>query len=664
MKQGKYLFILPILALMLGSCDSNITSSSSVSSGTSNISSSTTTSSQTSVVIDEEFILETLQSNISLSGMLEVEEKQANIDVYIDNNEYMLNKNSSDGEKTNIHYFRGSGENSNNVVIQNYNYQNEVIEKLLLDDNNQPISFETFSNPFAFLTIDEIEKESDVFTINLDNVKYLKLFELLTGINDEAESMSISISAENDVLSTFSIVSKSGSIFTANFVDKESIGAGSLSPLETLPEHELLKIAILFIKKGNYKVQTVDVDANDGYQYQNVTAIFTDEGYAVYDTPLAGDVPVDITGYIKLNDTQMGLFSANNFDDNPKGTAEPENKTMDDVRASFDIAPELFIPEGDNSYRLTDKYDFSDIKRELVDYDYYTNRYAQYILNDSFQIKITDRSVSTVIIEFTYVDSFGFECHVTTTLTDIGTTSFPFDVNDYISYSKPTTWNEYSEEIGEALNTMFGDSNLIPFLYTDEWEMSSSIEGIMLDGYFLNSEALSNALNQYCELLIEAGYSQSLDASNLYTKDTISIELETTSNDLYEMYILTLNLSVIETKDPLVVSTWLELDQKYQTNVVETLIALLGENYQDILPAIDLDAGWFVNSYGDSTYISNTYYENFDVEGAYDLFDTTLTNAGYDSYQDEYGYMVYSNDNITIELDISYGMFNITIVVE
>ena len=110
----------------------------------------------------------------------------------------MLNKNSSDGEKTNIHYFRGSGENSNNVVIQNYNYQNEVIEKLLLDDNNQPISFETFSNPFAFLTIDEIEKESDVFTINLDNVKYLKLFELLTGVNDEAESMSISILKEYD----------------------------------------------------------------------------------------------------------------------------------------------------------------------------------------------------------------------------------------------------------------------------------------------------------------------------------------------------------------------------------------------------------------------------------------------------------------------------------
>ena len=705
MKNKKYLLLIPVVALGLTACQDPTTTTTTSDPGSTTTTSepdpTTTTEPPAPVGPTAEEVLALLQGDLALSGTLSITQtitvtgeepttstSTSNIKTFVSETEYVLSE--VDAQTGSViadeHYFAGTAEQELEGVLTSevLNYDNTVgVLHYTYNESGDDVMFVAeYYNPFILLEESAITMSGDTATIDVTEIGAEVMY-ILTGYTNPVETMTVTLSdgalssvafdiafEDSAEISEGVVMSVSGTAsYEASFVTAAEVGSGHLQPMATLPEHAKLKEAIAKVQTGNYTINTVDHDITDPTTvYADVTAQISDDGAIFYNTPEEGVAASDISGYLAggtAEEPTLTPITAETLESEPvqDGGYPVLSLSMDDYRAPFNIAAELFVPtEEANTFVVSADLYNGYIANDIVSYNYYSSMYdGTYgaYLDGTLTISFND-DLSEITVSIDYEDEYGVS-RITDTITNIGTTTLPFTLDDIVVL--PTTWEEVDPELASALTTLFDGEDVVPFMY-ETWALnpwdSNEYQVLFDSGAYTSSEPRDESMAAYAEVLIAAGFTSTEEG--VYTKGNVEITLSTDDYFApYYGYYFTVTVTNLD-KEPEPVdvtsalTTWAAIDEKYGTNIVEALEAIFGEGNADTIPALDVEGEWINNTANQSDYDfiaycnipAGTQWDSQEVyEALEELIVAKLTEAGFTT-TDGYEYV---KGNITVSFN-------------
>lgn len=689
MKNKKYLLLIPVVALGLTACQDPTTTTTTSDPGSTTTTSepdptTTTTEPPAPVGPTAEEVLTLLQGDLALSGTLSITQtttvtgypgyedpittaSTSSIKTFVSETEYVLSE--VDAQTGSViadeHYFAGTAEQELEGVLTSevLNYDNTVgVLHYSYNESGDDVMFVAeYYNPFILLEESAITISGDTATIDVTEIGAEVMY-ILTGYTNPVETMTVTLSdgalssvafdiafEDSAEISEGVVMSVSGTAsYEASFVTAAEAGSGHLQPMATLPEHAKLKEAIAKVQTGNYTINTVDHDIADPTTvYAGVTAQISDDGAIFYKTPKEGETVSNISGYLAggtAEEPTLTPITAETLESEPvqDGGYPVLSLSMDDYRAPFNIAAELFVPtEEANTFVVSADLYNGYIANDIVSYNYYSSMYdGTYgaYLDGTLTISFND-DLSEITVSIDYEDQYGVS-RITDTITNIGTTTLPFTLDDIVVL--PTTWDEFDPDLAGVLDTFVGDADLIPFVYYEYWSYAGQISynAIQIFGpmFATQEEVLEWANSVLLPAFIDDGWTFSQEEQTL-TKGNITVAPYIYYDSFNGGYCADL---IIYNNDIPMPTTWEEVDPEL-ASALTTLF-----DGEDVVPF--MYETWALN-----TWDSNEYQVLFD-SAAYTsserrdelmaAYGEVLIAAGFTSTEEG----VYTKDNVEITL--------------
>lgn len=242
-------------------------------------------------------------------------------------------------------------------------------------------------------------------------------------------------------------------------VDPYESGAIIL-PYESTEESERLQAVFDKVNEGNYTANMHETywDWDFYVEATESTLIYYDYDYGYEWAYIDTDTGLDNVR-VRTSGSTTTLTGT--------GTKDPY-RTVSDYTPKLLVAAELFDYLGDDTWQLKD--DFVDyLYLSVIDVLVYD--WAYYVTSDVILTLSEDDSVLT--IEYDYYFSSRVNGTITTTISDMGETSFRYADAEYTpsaEYVVPTSWSEYSSSLVSTINSRYGiDLDNIPFVNRDEY---------------------------------------------------------------------------------------------------------------------------------------------------------------------------------------------------
>ena len=522
MKNKLLIFATAILfSITLASCDNNTTSLSNTTTSTQTTTQTTTTTTGTTTTtttttsIDPATVLSNvlnqLKSPISYDGKIVLKQNgivlsQMHIYGYQGVGEVYINR---DG--TAIHLFKDETGYAVQKMINPL--KNEVVSVPLTSSSQYVLYDEYVFNPFLSLTADDLVLNGNEITITATQenglAQSLRYFAFYT---DEMKEVKLTI---DDVGTILKVELSSDNItYTADIVDKETINVPVIEAKQATSDHQKLTDLFTELEKGNYTVSYKSV-YEDGTESIELTS---------FDFKLTPDGLLTSTGQGFL-ETDDGLVQVEVTDDNKlQGVSLPDDSVsiLDDFVNPFSqFKAETFDYEN-NIFTLP----------EYIDYDYltYILPEIQFVYSSTFGYEVTPGSLSITFNEdntytinyeyiyYTYNQDYELvyaPLNVTTVISNVGTTSLGYTLDDYIPKPRQNSWSDV-EGASDLLETYSIPSDLLPFYLpdeADEWYIYSDIfSGDSLCLSFPTGDNLTAHYAEYKKLLEAKGWqSQGVD---------------------------------------------------------------------------------------------------------------------------------------------------------
>lgn len=495
--------LLSILCLVsLVGCNGVSTSSlptspnSSQSSSQSSTSTETTTSTSTKNDVDAEVVIEKLATGpISVDGnyteiaIMDTEEYEVdNYDIYA-----VLTDNYYYNETINP-YFGVSRqridkeEDGRSKVVTLDPLTNTVVDNYLGDSAYGYYAFtDLFTNPFIQAKKAFQMEDGKVSLVDFENMNTIFLKNIFTGgsgFSDVTDFKSMSIGFDaNYNPTTIEIVFENNAwkeygqvnvcTYTGTFTELDESKVAPIPKVrETQEGHDALKDMFAELQKGNYTMtvtatQKIDNPEEWGDELpepRKATSYISEDGYyneyisGFYGQASDGKYMTD-EGLVEFTVTEEGTV---------KETRKPYSVRTVDTYFGFawNYAAESFDVNDDGSYTLANEEGF---------YNYvWTDLLPDF---NAVSVGIMDPGSLTMTIDsannkftYTYSCSDGYEIY-TTEITNIGSTSLPFNESDVIKYVGYSNWTEYcassswNEEFGLVLDDLTcGARDDIPYI--------------------------------------------------------------------------------------------------------------------------------------------------------------------------------------------------------
>lgn len=503
-----------LFSITLASCDNNTTSLSNTTTSTqtttqTTTATTTTTTTTTTTSVDPATVLSNvlnqLKSPISYDGKIILKQNgivlsQMHIYGYQGVGEVYINR---DG--TAIHLFKDETGYAVQKMINPL--KNEVVSVPLKSSSQYVLYDEYVFNPFVNLTADDLVLSGNEITITATQenglAQSLRYFALYT---DEMKEVKLTIDDVGTILKVE--LSNDNITYTADIVDKEAINVPVIEAKQATSDHQKLTDLFTELEKGNYTVSYKSV-YEDGTESIEFTS---------FDFKLTPDGLLTSTGQGFL-ETDDGLVQVEVTDDNKlQGVSLPDDSVsiLDDFVNPFSqFKAEAFDYEN-NKFTLP----------EYIDYDYltYILPEIQFVYSTTFGYEVTPGSLSITFNEdntytinyeyiyYTYNEDYELvyaPLNVTTVISNVGTTSLGYTLDDYIPKPRQSSWSDV-EGASDLLKTYSIPSDLLPFYLPEdasEWYVYSDIfSGDSLCLSFPTGDNLATHYAEYKKLLEAKGW--------------------------------------------------------------------------------------------------------------------------------------------------------------
>ena len=447
-------------------------------------------------------------------------------ELYFSSDRYYLRSSFQDDGTVKLFNETMKGEDGlcKNVYL---NYDNTLV----LQDIPNAASFDkTYFNPFADLTTDDIEKTDDGrFAIKMNSLPKSDgetMFSFLTTYADPLSSLYFTLDESGslsaiEAYSTYDTEVNNPNGFgdsLLTYVERITLSVAAPESLDvSMPQEKdydttVLKMTMDLLAQGNYTADVVEEDFR-----QNVTSY----SYRASGNDILVTSP---TGYLYgYHDTDDGLVAYDLVSKNGsvalKGRRDyPQDGDVKGLLPAFDIDLSLFNPAGTNTYTLEGRFNVYQFVSRILPDRFLDVCRASEALPDKATISILSDSV---VISYVYEDRYGYQGTVTSTLTNIGTTTAKYDFDAlYAPYTSPTSWEELSPEFTKLLTDYIGDPSLLPFYWLPSeldnsenllsYSFKESLEKTELEllTVFPNWDKATVYLDGYRDTLLDAGFEE------------------------------------------------------------------------------------------------------------------------------------------------------------
>lgn len=502
----------------------------------------------------KEFSKETFLTELSsfgLSGKMTAKSKGVDIsidsDVFVSSDEYYINGSA------NVHYFKGS---SGLLSSRYVSSKNELITTPL-ESRGQTIKFdEAIVNPFTNKDASKVSYANKVVTFEVDSESTLEA-EVLTLLGAKIKSMTITV---NDDFKPVSFEMTSDSYgsgeqaltdlkYTAEFKTKSELGVPEIKAFDPQGNTELDSL-FTEMAKMNYTMTCYSSLVDEG---QSPTAVITaTPGGAIVRNNALG------TKYALIDDPNGEGFSDSVDLIEPDGGDAYLQKTSSTVFnplttlashfASFkDFSTDLFSKNGSKYHLNAAYYDANKILPDCL-----FQMTPSYIVDGRLDIEIASEKV-TFTYDFNFMRKGTFKIEVT----DIGSTVFPFDLNDpndYRELSVPSHWSDIDFEVCFDAFMLLGSDldDFLPFTYPDGgWTYFGIFGGVDIEKEFDTEEDAQNFFDDYAWDLTALMFSGwDVDDSTPYdticTNSELAIKIEVSIEEFFGSYTFKIMVTPIE----------------------------------------------------------------------------------------------------------------------
>ncbi len=381
-------------------------------------------------------------------------------------------------------------------------------------------------SPFGALSTDALafDEESKVLTVNVP-VGLSPSFGRSFLANENIAPTAVAVSFDEDyepaemtwTIPTIVVIDPAWGLeyqyeytFEASFVSPSEIALPADAPLPSLEGQAELEAALGELAKGNYRL--LYEDAAQGVSAEIISSP------SFYDVRLSKESGESHGGYYFPEEGMASPYEV--LDGIPTGTSAPEEGTLASLTgASFDLASEFFVPEGEGTFLLRDEgkdfvsriYPANFVSAALEREGIYT---LDGLLNGTFAVAIGEGTLSfsfdyeyeQLTPDFTYETVKGT---VEIAVSGFGTTEDPYEKEAFVPYESPDTWLELGgEALVSALAACLGDPNILPLPDTSSMSSFTYDDFFSLTLYFVypSAGALGEAMASYGEALLASGW--------------------------------------------------------------------------------------------------------------------------------------------------------------
>ena len=490
-----------LLSISLASCDGGTTEGSSstatsdtvtTTTGTTTTGTTTTTTTTTSVHTMDE-VLAQLKGVLSLKGDLSMLVKESGIIVSSQKSVLEVLVSPS-------HYFNRETGDSNYITDMYLAEDGTTVEKSVdpttgeVSESASYYDISEYQNPFADLTVDDLTLGANhQVAITLTEDEFTKVGAVLTMYGEESVTFQTAVlTIDDDYMiteMTFTGVSSEGveSKFACSVIDQSEL---SIPVYERTEKHEEIDSLFSELKKGNY---TFAVEDSAGVAFE---AKVTSEGFIIDDQQ----------GYIL---TDKGLADFEVVDGKLVGSTPATSLTMADFVPPFDYLSSMFDKDGD-VYTLPAGLglDFA-IENILPEAAMYDPLGYGIVLVDDGSYSLKDNKDGTWSVSYTSTDLlFGTQVAVDVTISDIGSTTFGYTLEDYVEPAPQTSWADvdYALKLLELAGIAEED---LPFYLPEGgyWQLDTeNLSDLIL--VLPDTISASQVLTTYTSMLVNAGWQQ------------------------------------------------------------------------------------------------------------------------------------------------------------
>lgn len=432
-------------------------------------------------VYSAETLLNTLRGDIALSGKWSYkktgeDDQQSDVKTFIASGEYFVEQ-SFNGQTLNTqHYFKNAAGKLVTKTVDSHNVVKETVQTTGGTNEYDRV----LKNPFTFVETSMMTKDGSVVTVDasaaagastVGNVIYSML------VNSIADVESVTVTLDDSFKPvSIKVVTKKNSddeVFTYNgtFTTKAALDV-PVYPYPAEGDKTLLTNALNKLKAGNYTYTVYSSAVNEG-QTPTMIGKVTSDG--VFSTTYNKENKVTIAfGFIDeptggyLTEVEAAKDESDN--DIIKGTANfwKDMTFAEDKLPSADFSVDLFKAV-DGGYKLrSGNYSLNELLPHAMCSD------LMGLQADSLVFKLAD-DLSEITYTYNATALIGGGVYtVKVVLSDLGTTSFPYDLDtQYVPYDPSASkWSEVAADGNgvTGFNEMFPDGNIdedIPF-YTTE----------------------------------------------------------------------------------------------------------------------------------------------------------------------------------------------------
>lgn len=499
------------LLLLLTSCNnSDLTNSQSTTSNQTTTTTTTTTENEV-IKIEDLFKELTKDDGLYLTGLQDDNNNgtqiKRKVNLFFSNDEFY---SEIDGLEA-IHLFP----NEENIACEKIlNISNTFNYEPVLDFNDEEIPFSNYQNPFLTYTSDLFNLENNSYVYNVGENDQLKVGERFLGyINYPVYKIELSLN--NNSLNDIKLYSKDSNFSSLTTLKLSSSSEVIVPEVTTRPEtseSKALKEVFEKFKALNYTASYTDT-SSDGTITNGKMIVTSDVATLQYNK----DNKDYTIGEIQSDENTITTFSLLEDGKIHGITAGQTGLTMLQVLATdYPIAPEFYTYK-DGVYTPEDV---------ALPYLYRNSPvfYLEFTLgdhlaadpNNSYKLKINDDGTYTITYSYDYYDYVNLKQQkgdIKINITNVGTTTSPYTLNDYVPYTLPLSWSEVMDEssYSEFETLMGGDTSILPY------PSNIGVKNITATFYygmgylnFYNEEnyTLEGILSSYELLLENAGWSK------------------------------------------------------------------------------------------------------------------------------------------------------------
>ena len=396
---------------------------------------------------------------------------------------------------------------------------------------------------------------------------------------------------------------------TATVTTKEAIGApNKATPMPELTGDDaaIVNSFLTGLENENYTLDIVDTGESIG------EVVVTDDGVIADGTVFA----LTTDGVYEVTvDEEAGTMTAT--------SAEAIAAAVSELLNPVDFSPNLFIPQGNNVYKLagglTDNVLLGLDPALVFIGDYYL---IPSINSVEITLTVEGATVTGATLSYTY-DYYGLGWimgDLVITITNIGTTAFPYADLEFVEYVPPTAWSDVTGDENwyqTATEALGEEVDNVPFIVADWYGYADTEDSEFgVQASFTSQTDAVNLVNSYLAILAAAGWTDSglVDpyGSVAYTNGTSAIYVSTDAWSSGYDYITDIIFWSVDSLAP-AVTQWSDLDAAWAEGINTTTGGDI-----DTVPFTDL--GWQLMS------------GNYAIGGV----TTDVYDASYNAYYLEY----------------------------